>query len=54
MHSINDCLRPDGIRMSERRVDDSGVALALVRPMPHAPQSDPAEPRSLRLVGMPR
>jgi hypothetical protein len=35
MRSINDCLRPDGIRMSERRIDDCGVALAVARPMPH-------------------
>jgi hypothetical protein len=32
MRAINDCVQPDGIRVSERRIDDSGVALALVRP----------------------
>ena len=53
MRAINDCLRPDGIRMSERRIDDCGVALALVRPLPHdAPDHRPPT-TPLSLVRMP-
>jgi hypothetical protein len=50
MHTINDCLRPDGIRMVERRSDDCGVALTLVRPLPaeHRPSATP-----MRIVRIP-
>jgi hypothetical protein len=30
VRSINECLRPDGIRVSERRIDDAGIALSKV------------------------
>jgi hypothetical protein len=30
MREINDCVREDGIRVTERRIDDSGRALATV------------------------
>jgi hypothetical protein len=30
LRSINECLRPDGIRVSERRIDDAGIALSRV------------------------
>jgi hypothetical protein len=30
MREINDCVRDDGIRVTERRIDDSGRALATV------------------------
>jgi hypothetical protein len=30
LRGVNDCVRDDGIRVTERRVDDSGRALATV------------------------
>jgi hypothetical protein len=30
MRDLNDCVRQDGIRVTERRIDDSGRALATV------------------------
>jgi len=50
MRAINECLRPDGIRMSERRIDDSGFALAALRPLPHESVGHRVAPTSLRLV----
>ena len=34
MRDVNDCVRPDGIRVTERRIDDSGHALATVSSLP--------------------
>ena len=33
MRDVNDCVRSDGIRVTERRIDDSGHALASVSPI---------------------
>lgn len=53
MRDINDCLRPDGIRMSERRIDDCGVALAHVRQLPHDPPTRRPPTTPLHLVPIP-
>ena len=50
MRSINDCLRPDGIRVGERRIDDAGFALAVVRPPPRPVLDRRAADEHLRLV----
>jgi len=50
MRSINDCLRPDGIRVSERRIDDAGFALAVVRPTLRPVLDGRAPDEHLRLV----
>jgi hypothetical protein len=52
VRSINECLRPDGIRVSERRIDDAGIALSRVDrsrgPIP-GPR-DPDGPRRLTRI----
>jgi hypothetical protein len=53
IRTLNDCLRPDGIRVSERRIDDSGLALAACRRQPHRTSGRPTTTRSLHLVGDP-
>ena len=46
MRAINDCVRPDGIRVSERRVDDYGLALAMVKPNALVPgKQSPTQPQ---------
>ncbi len=50
MRTINDCLWPDGIRMSQRRLDDSGLALAMVRPVPPDAVDSRAPATSRRLI----
>ena len=47
MRAINDCVRPDGIRVSERRTDDSGLALAMVQSNAHVTpgQRSPTQPQ---------
>jgi hypothetical protein len=44
LREINDCVRDDGIRVTERRIDDSGRALATVSslhgdPLDQSPQN---------------
>jgi Ribonuclease G/E len=50
MRSINDCLRPDGIRVSERRIDDAGFALSVVRATPRPVLDRRTADEHLRLV----
>ncbi len=51
MRDVNDCVRGDGIRVTERRIDDSGHALASVSPvradqsvLGHQPAGSPSIP----------
>jgi hypothetical protein len=53
MRTINDCLRSDGIRVSERRIDDSGLALAAVKPLTRRSQDRRASAPALRMIRMP-
>jgi hypothetical protein len=39
MREVYDCVRHDGIRITERRIDDSGRALAPVRPLRMSPSA---------------
>jgi hypothetical protein len=41
MRDVNDCVRVDGIRVTERRIDDSGRALATVSALHNAPSATP-------------
>ena len=42
MRDVNDCVRDDGIRVTERRIDDSGRALATVSSLTGVlPESSP-------------
>jgi hypothetical protein len=41
MRDVNDCVRDDGIRVTERRIDDSGRALATVSSLHDAPSATP-------------
>ena len=51
MSAINDCLRSDGIRLSERGIDDAGFALATVRPLPKGSVVRGSAATSLSLAG---
>lgn len=52
LRSINECLRADGIRVSERRIDDAGIALSTVDRSAHpfARPRDPDGPRRLTRI----
>ncbi len=42
LRAVNDCVRPDGIRVTERRIDDSGHALAAVSRLDRLQAEDPS------------